>query len=614
MSTLRPFHTEPALPVKPAADLSPSSTKPVTGAQGTTAKPVADRVNLGGTPRGQIASLWHKATDLIPMTHANRNRAQIDPNILMSTSNFTNSARAVFAKVDANHDGTLSGKELIAAKAALPPSKPEAAAIPAMAATVSDIADLSDDENFMETKGLMREDLTEFGRLRQDAPLRVKAEGLYEAALPQTKQKPAGRTSLPVAPVTWFRSSGTSATGGVTSTAVGTKSTKPAPEPAAIPGVPLRARILSGAKTFWTNSTGKLPWVHENRNRAQIDPAAAAKAPDTAFTKQARTVFAKVDTNSNGQISRKELDVAMTSPTFQKLDAAAIGAMHKYAGDIEDLSKDERLLETSGITAKDLDQFDRLKTTSELHSHVEGTFSTARYKINKAERQLYAQGDKSVSGHAIEQGSLGDCYFLAAVAGVAATKPDDIRKMITANDDKTFTVQFPGRKPVTVTAPTDAEIGRYASSGKSGLWLTVLEKAYAKTRNSARVFAKGDDYRAIIGGFGKQGIKTLTGLSSSTSRITLMSTSQLVAQVNRATLEGRVMTISTGHPTGRSETKANQLPTGHEYTLLGYNAETGKFSIRNPWGSGGPMSDGIHELTAKEVKANFVRLTIQKKP
>jgi hypothetical protein len=354
----------------------------------------------------------------------------------------------------------------------------------------------------------------------------------------------------------------------------------------------------------------KNPWVHERINTRQVDPA--AKPVETMFSRDARAVFSQVDADRDGTLSTKELTKAMGSPDFKRGEAAAVGSMHKYVDEIEDLSNDERSLETKGITRKDLDNFDRLKGDSDLGSKVRGNYYWGLSRITGVDRRLYAD-DKAVRGTVVEQGSLGDCYFLAGLTGLAAAKPDAIKKMITENQDGTYTVRFPGRKPVTVTAPTDAEISRYVSSGRNGIWLNVLEKAYAKSRNDSRLFAKGDMYKAIEGGWGRQSIKALTGNASDVSRMRFLSPASLQAKVTQAQADGRLMTIATGHPFGRSETKANKLPTGHEYTVMGYDESSGKYRIRNPWGSGGTQGDGMLELTAAEVKANFATLTVEKR-
>jgi hypothetical protein len=507
---------------------------------------------------------------------------------------FDRAANALFAKVDTNHDGTLGAKELDTAATATTFSKAETATIRTLRGHFAAVAKLSNDEHFTESKGITRDDLDALRQLGPGTPLITS----IAASLAGGGQAPATSTKA------------------VTKQATSTGPAKAATPPPAAANTTAKAPLLKrinlthvkeGVTKLWEK---KNPWVHERTNTRQVDPQAEGIA--TPFTTDARAVFAKVDADRNGTLSTAELTKAMRSPDYKQGQAAAVGAMHRYVDDIEDLSNDERFLETKGITQQDLNQFDKLKIDSDLGGKVRGNYSWGKVTIQRANRELFPKGTASITGTAVEQGSLGDCYFLAGVSGLAAIKPEAIKQMITANQDGTYTVTFPGRKAVTVTAPTDAEIGQYVISGQNGLWLNVLEKAYAQSRNDSRLFAKGDMYKAIEGGYGKQSIRALTGNAADMSRISLLSHSQLLAKVSQAQADGRLMTIATGHPFGRSTTKANGLPTGHEYTMMGYDATTRKYQIRNPWATGGTKGDGVLQLTAEEVKQNFATLTVEK--
>src|SRR4029453_6235089 len=84
--------------------------------------------------------------------------------------------------------------------------------------------------------------------------------------------------------------------------------------------------------------------------------------------------------------------------------------------------------------------------------------------------------------------------FLKARAALADTPAgkQSIKDMIHVNDDGTYTVTFPGApdQPVTVAAPTDAELARYAGGSDCGTWAAVLEKAYGKYCDSTNVVPK----------------------------------------------------------------------------------------------------------------------------
>ena len=91
---------------------------------------------------------------------------------------------------------------------------------------------------------------------------------------------------------------------------------------------------------------------------------------------------------------------------------------------------------------------------------------------------------ESIKPEAINQGNIGDCYFLASLAAVAQTQPEKIRDAITDNHDGTYTVAFPGAKgeKIKVDAPTQSELGLYNGGTKYGTWAAIMESAYGKYR------------------------------------------------------------------------------------------------------------------------------------
>ncbi len=84
----------------------------------------------------------------------------------------------------------------------------------------------------------------------------------------------------------------------------------------------------------------------------------------------------------------------------------------------------------------------------------------------------------------LQQGIMGDCYFVSSVAAVAQMTPEIIKKMIVDNKDGTYTVTFPGNKdePITISAPTETERGMYNGSSEYGIWGSVIEKSTELTR------------------------------------------------------------------------------------------------------------------------------------
>ena len=108
----------------------------------------------------------------------------------------------------------------------------------------------------------------------------------------------------------------------------------------------------------------------------------------------------------------------------------------------------------------------------------------------------------------IQQGSIGDCYFLASLGAVALTHPQAIRDMITDNGDGTYTVRFfieGAAAYVTVDRmlPVDSNnVLVYSGAGRAAtlpaalhssnaIWPHLIEKAYAQINETNKIWQSG---------------------------------------------------------------------------------------------------------------------------
>ncbi|GII79464.1 hypothetical protein Sru01_44460 [Sphaerisporangium rufum] len=97
----------------------------------------------------------------------------------------------------------------------------------------------------------------------------------------------------------------------------------------------------------------------------------------------------------------------------------------------------------------------------------------------------------------VSQGQLGDCYFLAAVAGRLRQDPNFLTKRMTRNADGTYTVTFfrdGAPVPVTVTAAVPMWKGTQQDAFVSPPLLAIYEKAYAQFKGLS-------SFEEIEGGF-----------------------------------------------------------------------------------------------------------------
>ncbi|XP_052185448.1 calpain-type cysteine protease DEK1 [Diospyros lotus] len=205
------------------------------------------------------------------------------------------------------------------------------------------------------------------------------------------------------------------------------------------------------------------------------------------------------------------------------------------------------------------------------------------------------------------QGRLGDCWFLSAVA--VLTEVSRISEVIITpeyNEEGIYTVRFCIQGdwvPVVVDDWIPCESpGRpsFATSKKGNeLWVSILEKAYAKLHGS---------YEALEGGLVQDALVDLTGgageeidMRSAQAQIDLAS-GRLWSQLLRFKQEGFL--LGAGSPSGSDvHVSSSGIVQGHAYSLLQVREVDGHklVQIRNPWANevewNGAWSDSSIEWT-----------------
>lgn len=128
------------------------------------------------------------------------------------------------------------------------------------------------------------------------------------------------------------------------------------------------------------------------------------------------------------------------------------------------------------------------------------TGGTGEYQEFEGEIAL---SDEALDSSQIEQGQLGDCWFLAGAGAVANSDPDFIREHMTQNEDGTWTVTlYDDGEPVDITVePSFPENGADGPGGAN--WISVYEKA------AAEYF--GGDYQELDGEFSSEAFEMVTG-------------------------------------------------------------------------------------------------------
>eukprot|EP01126_Amoeba_proteus_P048862 TRINITY_DN5670_c0_g1_i7.p1 TRINITY_DN5670_c0_g1~~TRINITY_DN5670_c0_g1_i7.p1 ORF type:complete len:678 (-),score=122.50 TRINITY_DN5670_c0_g1_i7:107-2140(-) len=196
--------------------------------------------------------------------------------------------------------------------------------------------------------------------------------------------------------------------------------------------------------------------------------------------------------------------------------------------------------------------------------------------------KLFSDG---ISPHDIKQGSLGNCYFLAALS-VLAEYPEFITKLFTCedNDYGVYSMTFypQGLRTEVVVddwLPCYKGSPCFSKTYEEELWVLLLEKAYAKCYGS---------YKDIATGFAHQAMFDLTGAHHQYFTFGAAYTPEKVFErlVAADSAKHMMLAATPGKDSGLFETASTGLCAGHAYGILDARVFEGNklLHIRNPWG------------------------------
>ncbi len=205
----------------------------------------------------------------------------------------------------------------------------------------------------------------------------------------------------------------------------------------------------------------------------------------------------------------------------------------------------------------------------------------------------------------INQGAVGDCYYIAALAAFATSRPSVVSEAAVDMGDGTYIVKFTrAGSPVFVRVSNQIPTAggsnfRYARPGAAGtVWVPIMEKAFAYFRSGANTYA------SINAGWMGEAYSAL-GVNSSTVWLNSSVTEQsLFTMLSGDMAAGRAVTF------GTFSTSPN-LVGGHAYSLVSAVRDAGgvaRYTVRNPWGVSGTAIEnatGYATLTFEQMKANF---------
>lgn len=303
---------------------------------------------------------------------------------------------------------------------------------------------------------------------------------------------------------------------------------------------------------------------------------------NAAFQQLFETVFRRWDSNHDGKLDLGEIDAAISNPQIHGNDSAIAVMLRRR------LQSDDN----NDTTSLALDQVLDLAKDPKIQRIVA---RRARH-IQAINHSLFLSGDPNLT--TFHQGRMGDCYFLAVVGAYVFYHPDSVRNMIRPLADGRFEVQFGDGQVVSVAPMTDAELLMGATEGSNrGIWLSVLEKAYAQIKAEAkeeRIGKRADADDAIIsdvighGGYYNPVIKLFTGHQPASPPLgRWLKQGQQTAVANLARLFTKLTAAHRLMAVGTRKDKAlpKGIPHGHVFAVLGYNPSAGMVLMFNPWGN-----------------------------
>ncbi len=224
-----------------------------------------------------------------------------------------------------------------------------------------------------------------------------------------------------------------------------------------------------------------------------------------------------------------------------------------------------------------------------------------------ANRPLFASTGPSAED--VTQGQIGNCYFLATLAGAADVSPDAIRTMITDLGDGTYAVRFniAGGQSKFYRVDNDLPVYNinsdspaYAKLGtEDSMWVAIAEKAFTYHRRGEGTYA------SINGGWMSEAL-TAIGAKSQQSKWRDQSggAAAFMSWVENELADGKIVTLGVLNYDGPLN-----IVEGHAYTVDGVETMpdgSKQLVIRNPWGMDGyrtddGANDGYLRLTQAET-------------
>jgi Ca2+-binding RTX toxin-like protein len=203
----------------------------------------------------------------------------------------------------------------------------------------------------------------------------------------------------------------------------------------------------------------------------------------------------------------------------------------------------------------------------------------------------------------VDQGSLGDCWLLAAMGAAAAQTPNAVYQLVADLGDGTYAVALDNdfyRVDADLPCKSGDTTPRFGGLGADGsTWVPIVEKAFTALRSGTYASLAGGNAAEAFKAFGASGVKSKAVAGAG-------STEDVLDDINDALADGNGVVIGTYN---FEFPDYYPLASQHAYTVVQvlYDGSTATgLIVRNPWGTDGPGdtpgTDGYLTISLDEFR------------
>ncbi len=284
-------------------------------------------------------------------------------------------------------------------------------------------------------------------------------------------------------------------------------------------------------------------------------------------------------------------DVKLVQELLNKKGAKLVadgGAGAKTVAAIVEFQKKSGLKTLDGLISPNGATWQKL-TETKIDDAV-GQMKADKYNYGEIALKLFEKGKldaADIDPNDVEQGAIGDCYFMSAIAAVAQANPQAIKNLIKDNGDGSYDVTLYSKKDKLSLTPTIVKVkpqfpvdaaGKpvYAGAGDKEVWVMIMEKAYAKLNGTYNDIGEG--------GYIEEGLEAITGKEAANYWLSEYKDKDLVALIQKTLADKKPITAATkggGEEPFKSKSGCTVYK-GHAYSITSVDAT--RIKLQNPWG------------------------------